>query len=159
MTDTKPTYLYMKRAPERDADAWVVFREYRGDHYIFQKWQVDCWEDGMDSWWYTRQEYDYWDITEEEAMEEIAKITARQQEFIERKRREDAEAMQQILAERAAERAARQERDDWSALETAAIAVHEMFVALCDAGFTEDQAISLVAKTMIKQSTGDDEAA
>lgn len=159
MADTNVPYRYIKRAPEQDDEARFILRERHADHYVFEMWDGAAWVDGWDFWWQTRQEYYYWDIDEEEAMEEMKKYTKRKQEFDEQKKREDAEAMQQILDQREAERAARNEMNDWTTLETAAFALHEMFTALCQAGFTEDQAISIVAKTMMAPPPKEDEAA
>jgi len=41
-----------------------------------------------------------------------------------------------------------EQTDPFSALKEAAISVHEWFLSLTDAGFTEDQALSLIAQTI-----------
>lgn len=102
----------------------------------------------IEFWWQTRQEYDYWDISEREAMSELPKLSERQQAARQAREAEDAEARAKILRDRKAERDRRNELDDWTQLERSAIALHELFNTFVNAGFSEDQALKLVSRLM-----------
>jgi len=147
------SYRYYKRSEERKSDAWMILREPLDNPFDLECWQVDQWESAIDFWWQTRQEYDYWDINEGEAMREIPRLSERQRASQETRKCEMAEAREKILKDRQAERERRNELGDWTHLERAAIALHEMFTTLITPGFSEEQALNLVSR-MVTQTSG-----
>ena len=155
-------YRYFKRSEWKDTEAWMIFRERRDNPFELEQWVEDRWVNAFDLWWDTRDNcFDYWDMTRKEAMEQLPKLTERQRRLREERNQQEAAARQKILDDRAAEQARRnerRERNDWTALETAAITMHEIFTALCEAGFTEEQALTLVAKTLRGTQESDDAA-
>lgn len=149
---TKPDYFtYMKRSPEEGDPPWVVFRETRGERYAFEKWEIDRWVDAFDSWWASRQEYDYWDISEDEALSWLPILTERHIKSREVRREAEAKCREQLRFERIAEINRRNELNDWSQLELAAIKIHELFTTFVTVGFSEDQAISLITGIFIRR--------
>lgn len=149
------SYRYYKRSEERNSEAWMILRESLDNPFDLECWRVDHWESAIDLWWQTRQEYDYWDINKGEAMREIPRLSERQRASQEAREREMAEAREKILKDRQAERERRNELDDWTRLERAAIALHEMFTTLSTAGFSEEQALKLVSQ-ILTQTSGQD---
>lgn len=156
LMDHKPRYRYYKRCETRDGTASMILREPTVNPLGLEAWEDGCWRSATDLWWQVRQECDYWDISEGEAMTELEGLQERQTKFREQRRRDEEEARRKILEERKAERARRHELDDWTALERAAITLHEMFLSLTAAGFTEDQALTLISKTMVRADGGAD---
>lgn len=126
----------------------MILRESQTNCFDIELWSEDHWENAIDFWWQTRQEYDYWDINEREAMSEIPKLSERQREVRLARENEEAATREKILQEQRAKRECRNELDDWTQLERAAIALHELFSTLRTAGFSEDQALSLVSRAM-----------
>lgn len=126
----------------------MILRERLDNPFALEWWNVDRWEDAIDLWWQTRQEVDYREVSEEEAMSELPGLSKRQVDFRERIARETEVAQQRKIDEEAAALARRNELNDWTALERGAIALHELFKALTTAGFTEDQALTVVSRTI-----------
>lgn len=142
-------YRYYKRAEERDGEAWMILRESLDNPFSLECWRADRWESAIDYWWQTRQEYDYWDVSETEALSEIESLSDRQKTARENRIREEAEAREQILLERQQLRDEKARNDSWTALERSAIALHELFKTLVEAGFTEEQGLTLVSKVIL----------
>lgn len=142
------TYRYYKRSEQRDSQPWMILRESRQNLFKLELWREDHWVNAIEFWWQTRQEYDYWDISEREAMSELPKLSERQQAARQAREAEDTEARAKILRDRKAERDRRNELDDWTQLERSAIALHELFNTFVNAGFSEDQALKLVSRLM-----------
>lgn len=127
----------------------MILREPIENPLGLEKWQDGKWSEATDLWWQVRQETDYWEISKEDAMTELEGLSERQRKFREQRRLDEEQARRMILEERKAERERRIEIDDWTVMERAAITLHEMFLSLTTAGFTEDQALTLISKTMV----------
>lgn len=153
-------YRYYKRSEERDSDAWMILRESLHNPFELERWEVDRWESAIDSWWQTRQECDYWDITEDEALSELEDLGRRQSAAMakreredaaarENRERDDAAAREKILLERQQSWGERANADSWTALEHSAIVLHELFKTCVEVGFTEEQALTLISKLLL----------
>ena len=168
---TEPiSYWYYKKSDCRESEAIAILREQKENTFAVEYWLLDHWENGIDFWWQLRQETCYHDIEEDEALEEIKQLSIRhkvakkrvQKEEAEKlklkkladKRKDEDEACKMILADRAAKRTERLEQPSWTALETSAIALHEVFTSLIDGGFSESQAIQIVSTVLATVKIG-----
>lgn len=143
-------YRYYKRSDDRDGEARMILREPLKNGFELQCWRIDRWESASDFWWQTRQECDYWDIPEDEALGELESLGRRQIAATARREREDAMAREKILRERQHAWDSRAGGDSWTALGVSAIALHELFMTFVEAGFTEDQALTLVSRLVLE---------
>ncbi len=132
----------------------MILREPTDNPLGLEKWQDGKWSQATDLWWQVRQECDYWEIGKEEAMTELEGLSERQRISREQRRLDEEEARRKILEDRKAEHGIRIELDNWTAMERAAITLHELFLSLTTAGFTEDQALTLISKTMVDAQGG-----
>ena len=163
------SYWYYKKSDLRESEAITILREQKENTFAVEYWALDHWENGIDFWWQLRQETCYHDIEEDEALKEIKKLSFRHKEAKKRKQKEDTEklrlkkladrrkdeddACKKILADRAAERTEQPDQPSWTALETSAIALHEVFTSLMDGGFSENQAIQIVSTVLVTFKT------
>lgn len=144
-------HRYMKRCHNENDEPWTILRESLENPFDLQSWRIDKWEPAIDLWWQTRQECDYWDISEEEALAHLPALSSRQESARVERLRQEQETHAKILHDRQQERIRKSERNEWTALESAAIALHELFGTLVDAGFTEDQSLTLIARGVFQQ--------
>lgn len=128
----------------------MILREPTDNPLELEAWRDGCWRSATDLWWQVQQECDYWEIRKDEAMIELESLQERQRKFREQKSLDEEEARRKILEEHKTNREGRIELDGWTALERAAITLHEMFLNLTVAGFTEDQALTLLSKTLVQ---------
>ena len=164
------SYWYYKKSDREDSEAIAILREQKENTFAVEYWSLDHWENGIDFWWQLRQETCYHDIEENEALEEIKQLSVRHKEAKSRmqkvekeklrlkkladKRKDEDEALNKILADRSAERAKQKEQPGWTALETSAIALHEVFTSLINGGFSENQAIQIVSTVLATVKAG-----
>jgi predicted nuclease with TOPRIM domain len=98
--------------------------------------------------WLSRED-DYWPISEYEATVEMPRLAVRYEEC-----RREMQAEQERIERRKIEnerlgRTLHRLGGEWTPMEKAAIALHEMFSSLVAAGFTKDEATSIVSQVMV----------
>ena len=139
-------YTYYKKSIFRGDPAQSVVRHQSWRDYEF--WDGIKWKSLCDNFAWMEREDDYWEISESEALAELPRLTVR---YAELRREQQAEIERKERRKIENERMGRTLRcleGQWTALEKAAIAVHDLYKSLVDAGFTDDQALKIVAQVV-----------
>jgi len=139
-------YFYLKRCEHPDDEPWMLLRGVLLDSgwrtMYLERWDGDDWIDARDRWWQTVQECDYWDISEEEALAAATMLSEKFRASREAHARAEAERLERQQNDRDSTRI---NAEDVGPMGAAAIALHQLFAAFVEAGFAEDQALTLTA--------------
>lgn len=167
--DDQPQFRYYKRSDTAESAPWVIWRS-AARFAGFERWNGTEWVEDPDVFYKLQGEYDYWDATEEEALQALPVLSARYREGEVRRERENLLKAEQVRVERrikleelalAREEGTQLDGLDGSpfpALHLAAIAMHELFLSLTVAGFTDEQALALIGHMVSNSPRSDPKA-
>ena len=145
----QPEYAYYKKSFFRGDPAESLIRHVVGSRYNCEYWTGTHWKQLRDSLDWLSREDDYWPISEYEATVEMPRLAVRYEEC-----RREMQAEQERIERRKIEnerlgRTLHRLGGEWTPMEKAAIALHEMFSSLVAAGFTKDEATTIVSQVMV----------